>query len=471
MDTIIETIIKMLLGGLFSLADYLSLHVLLCLIPAFFIAGAMVVFIPQDIIVKYMGKDSPRYIAYPVASISGLLLAVCSCTVLPLFAGIKKKGAGLGPAMTFLFAAPAINILAITYTGVLIGMDIAISRAVLAIVFSIIIGLLMEFIFREKKTVENKMKEDIIEEGSSTKLNDTKDERVNLESKEKERSVNWNKAAQISLVSIFLVISVSLAVLNEGLLLRLGIVRIVLVQSIIWGIGIVLLITSMLFIKNITLNIFLGLLYFLFTGTSQISYFDAPPNEVSESALNRSLEYFLSESYKVELLNMIMKAVLAIVVVIIIAIYSFKKLKREDLRYWMEETWDFVKKIFPILILGVFLAGFIGVLIPKELIQSLVGRNTVVANFIGAAFGIIAYFPTLLEVPIARLFLDLGMARGVLLTYLLADPELSIQSILVTRRFIGNGKTAVYVGLVTIFTVLAGLLFGLLIANEGIAFI
>ena len=138
---------EVLFGGVLSLADYLSLHVLLCLIPAFFIAGAMVVFVPKEAIVKYMGKDSKRIIAYPVAAISGLLLAVCSCTVLPLFAGIKKKGAGLGPAMTFLFSAPAVNILALTYTGTLIGMDIAIARAVLALAFAIIIGLIMELIF------------------------------------------------------------------------------------------------------------------------------------------------------------------------------------------------------------------------------------------------------------------------------------------------------------------------------------
>ncbi|MCK4844728.1 MAG: permease, partial [Candidatus Heimdallarchaeota archaeon] len=153
-------VLEMLLGGVYALADYLSLHVLLCLIPAFFIAGAMIVFVPKDTIVKYMGKDSKRIVSYPVAAISGLLLAVCSCTVLPLFAGIKKKGAGLGPAMTFLFAAPAVNILALTYTGTLIGMDIAIARAILALIFAILIGLIMEFIFKEKHIKEEERNEE-----------------------------------------------------------------------------------------------------------------------------------------------------------------------------------------------------------------------------------------------------------------------------------------------------------------------
>jgi len=134
------------------------------------------------------------------------------------------------------------------------------------------------------------------------------------------------------------------------------------------------------------------------------------------------------------------------------------------------ETWIFVKKIFPYLILGVFLAGLLRQLIPPEFIQSIAGRNTVMANLAGVTFGVVAYFPTLMEVPIAQMFLELGMSRGVLLAYLLADPELSIQSILVTRKFIGDKKNFVYVLLVMIFTVLAGLLFGLIVSHEPITF-
>jgi uncharacterized membrane protein YraQ (UPF0718 family) len=137
----------------------------------------------------------------------------------------------------------------------------------------------------------------------------------------------------------------------------------------------------------------------------------------------------------------------------------------------MRETWIFVKQILPYLIIGVFLAGLLAVLIPKEFIQNLVGENTVIANLIGVSFGVVAYFPTLMEVPIAKMFLELGMSRGVLLAYLLADPELSIQSILVTRKFIGDKKNIVYVLLVIIFTVIAGLLFGLFISGESIKFI
>ncbi len=165
------------------------------------------------------------------------------------------------------------------------------------------------------------------------------------------------------------------------------------------------------------------------------------------------------------------KAVLSLIVAIVIIIYVIKNLEREEVKEWMRETWSFVKMIFPYLIIGVFIAGVLGEIIPENFIQNLVGENTVVANIIGVLFGVIAYFPTLMEVPIARMFLDLGMSRGVLLAYLLADPELSIQSILVTRKFIGDKKNLVYILLVIIFTVIAGLLFGLIVSKEPIGFI
>ena len=165
------------------------------------------------------------------------------------------------------------------------------------------------------------------------------------------------------------------------------------------------------------------------------------------------------------------KTALSIAVALVITIYVIKKVEKEEGKEWMRETWAFVKQIFPFLILGVFLAGILSVLIPADFIQDLVGENTVIANLIGVLFGVVAYFPTLMEVPIAKMFLNLGMSRGVLLAYLLADPVLSIQSVLVTRKFIGDKKNFVYLLLVIVLTVLAGLLFGLVISNEPIQFI
>lgn len=138
-------------GGINGLIEYLSAHVLTCLVPALFIAGAIAAFVSQAAILKYFGPQANKAMSYGVASVSGAILAVCSCTVLPLFAGIYKRGAGLGPAIAFLFSGPAINVLAIVYSAKLLGYDIGLARAIGAIVFSVVIGLIMAFIYRREK--------------------------------------------------------------------------------------------------------------------------------------------------------------------------------------------------------------------------------------------------------------------------------------------------------------------------------
>jgi uncharacterized membrane protein YraQ (UPF0718 family) len=139
-------------------------------------------------------------------------------------------------------------------------------------------------------------------------------------------------------------------------------------------------------------------------------------------------------------------------------------LTEQEIANWLWETWKFVKQIFGLLIVGVFLAGVAKALIPEAWVENLAGRNTITANLIGVLFGVFMYFPTLVEVPIARMFLDLGMHRGPLLAYLIADPALSIQSIMVTGRILGNKKTLAYIVLVSLFSTLAGYIFGLVLA-------
>lgn len=150
-----EFFIDLLRGGVDALQEYLSAHVLTCLVPAFFIAGAISVFLSQAAILKYFGPRAKSWLSYSVASISGVILAVCSCTVLPLFGSIYKRGAGLGPAITFLYSAPAINVLAIVYTARLLGYDLGIARAVGAIIFAVVIGLIMAFIYRKEETTKD----------------------------------------------------------------------------------------------------------------------------------------------------------------------------------------------------------------------------------------------------------------------------------------------------------------------------
>jgi hypothetical protein len=148
----LDFFVNLLHGGVDALAEYLSAHVITCLVPAFFIAGAIAAFLSQASVLKYFGPKAKKLVSYSVASVSGTILAVCSCTVLPLFGGIYKRGAGLGPAITFLYAAPAINVLAIVYSAKLLGYDIGIARAIMAILFSVVVGLIMAFIYRKEQS-------------------------------------------------------------------------------------------------------------------------------------------------------------------------------------------------------------------------------------------------------------------------------------------------------------------------------
>ncbi|MHA1304452.1 MAG: permease [Candidatus Heimdallarchaeaceae archaeon] len=418
----------------------------------------MITFIPKEAVLKYLGKGSKKIIAYPAAAIAGFLIAVCSCTVLPLFAGIKKKGAGLGPAITFLFSAPAVNILALMYTGGLIGADIAIARAILALIFSMLIGYIMELLFpeKEKKALKDEQRE------KSEILNSNEDNNVNLDRELTEqkntRTFDLKKFLNIVLATSGVVSGILLLTFDYELLTKLGFHQPYIFQTILWLVGILVLVTLSFVYQNSSVVLFLWLIYTLFTGTSQITYFTSD-----------TLIFNLAITPTVS--NMIAKALLALIVTGIVVIYANKKFEKEERREWMKETWNFVRSILPLIIIGVFIAGMLGVIIPEEWVEAVVGKNSVIGNLTGVLFGVFMYFPTLMEVPIARMFLDLGMARGVLLAYLLADPELSIQSILVTRKYLGDRKNLVYVVLVIFFTVIAGLLFGLIVSKEPITWI
>ena len=165
-----------LMESFYMLQDYARQHVILCLVPAFFIAGAIANFVSQASVMKYFGAKANKVLAYSVASVSGTILAVCSCTVLPIFASIYKCGAGIGPATAFLYSGPAINILAIILTARVLGLELGIARAVGAVVFSVIIGLLMHFIFRKEEQTKQKAPDIVLPEeakGSRSLLKNT----------------------------------------------------------------------------------------------------------------------------------------------------------------------------------------------------------------------------------------------------------------------------------------------------------
>lgn len=442
MSSVLSYVGMLLSSGFTGLLDYLAAHVLLCLVPAFIIAGFLSSMIPKEAITRYLGPKASKWISYPASALGGFILAVCSCTILPLFAGIWKRGAGLGPAITFLFVGPAINILAITYTGAAIGFDIAIARLVLSIIFGILIGLMMAWIFRK-------------EEAKRTQ--------ENAENGLFDGHVKVNKAVWILFamligtlivgtlqVDLFVKVfaSLELGMNPSGALLQaLGKVNL----SFQGFVLIVMLVIIGVFSYKGFNNIFDGFnnwtyasIAFIFL-TVLVASVSVPVGATAVGINGR----LIGET----------------ILLALIAWLAAKSFTKDELTGWIWETWKFVKQIFPLLIVGVFAAGIVRVIIPETWVQAVAGRNTIWANMIGVLFGVFMYFPTLVEVPIAKMFLDLGMARGPLLAYLLADPELSLQSILVLNGIMGRKKTFVYVGLVAVLTTIAGYIFGLVLAS------
>lgn len=357
-----------IMEGFYMLQEYAREHVLACLIPAFFIAGAIACFISQGAVLKYFGAKANKLLSYSVASVSGSILAVCSCTVLPLFAGIYSRGAGIGPATAFLYSGPAINVLAIILTARVLGWKLGLARAVGAILFSVITGLLVAFLYR---------KDDQARVTGEIALPD----------EEKERPLWQNGLYMLVLVLILIFAAWGKPAEPAGFWNA--------VYRIHWPIAVGLLIA----------------------------------------------------------LGVILKA-------------WFSK---EEVIQWGDSTWGFAKQILPLLFGGVLVAGFLlgrpghEALIPGHYIESLVGGNSVWANFSASVVGAFMYFATLTEVPILEGLLGSGMGHGPALALLLAGPALSLPNMLVIRSVMGTQKTLVFVGIVIVLSTVAGLLFGAIV--------
>jgi len=448
MVNIPQYLVTLLQTGLGSLAAYLAAHVLLCLLPAFFIAGALSALFPKEAITRFLGRNTPKWISYPASALGGFVLAVCSCTIMPLFASIYKKGAGLGPAITFLFVGPAINILAISLTGVAIGMDIALARVVLSIAFGIGIGLLMAWIFR---------KDDAAHDAATN-------------------NSAFGAAATVP-AHVWLFFALLLGTLIAGTL-QVGVLTnsyLTFTVGEAWAPGFQAWLDRLvppdpaLGIEGVSIHgVFLiGLLALIgVTAWKGLSTVDEGYNRWTPVALGLVTFTIVVASFKIAVksqgLSIGITGKLLAEIVLLAGIWgmAIKKFETYEIQEWLWEMWRFVKQIIPLLLVGVFLAGMARAVIPAAWITTLAGRNTLWANLAGVFFGVFMYFPTLVEVPIAQTFLSLGMQRGPLLAYLLADPELSLQSILITQSVIGKKKTWVYVGLVAVFSTLAGLIFG-----------
>jgi len=455
---ILEFSLQLFFSGLGNLAAYLAAHVLLCLLPAFYIAGAMTALIPKETVTRFLGRNTPKYISYPASAAAGFLLAVCSCTVIPLFAGIYKKGAGLGPAITFLFVAPAINILALVYTGGVIGTDLAVARLLLSLAFGIGVGILMALIFR-KEDAEHDRATDAMFAGQAAMRRTAVVFMLVLVallvSGTFQIDLLKHTYAQIELPingmdtfqsKLYHLVPFDPARGEEGVTAQ---------GAILIGMLALIGLTSWKGIERIHegYNTWTWISIGLVALTLLVAALAMTPHA---GGLTLSLTgKFFGVLLSVVILGSMLKT----------------NLEEDETRDFLWESWKFVKQIFPLLILGVFAVGVIRELIKPEWIEAIAGSNTLLGNFVGVVFGVFMYFPTLVEVPIAQMFLDLGMHRGPLLAYLISDPELSLQSILITAAIIGRLKAWTYVGWVALFSTLAGLIYGAWVNGASIALV
>jgi hypothetical protein len=401
---------------------YAREHVVLCLLPAFFIAGVISVFVSQGSVLRYFGANAKKWLAYTVAAVSGTILAVCSCTILPLFSSIHKRGAGLGPAIAFLYSGPAINILAIILTARILGFEMGVARTVGAVSFSVIIGLIMAFIYRKEEKAK-------------------KEEQMNIDALPEKRPMwqtsfhfftlvlilvfaNWGKPAEGDTSSTWYHIWANKWYITGffGLMLGYSLIKILKIKW-QWILGAVVI-----------------------TATSAI----LASNFIDNDKLSHLVPMLVG--------------------IISLSVITFKDKNEPENREWTLATWDFAKQILPLLVIGIIAAGFllgsthdgktIAGVIPDVWISGLVGGNSVFSNFFASVVGAFMYFATLTEVPIVQGLLAAGMGKGPALALLLAGPSLSLPSMLVIRGVIGMQKTVVYVSLVVVMATVTGLIYG-----------
>ncbi len=396
-----------LMEGLHLVKWYAREHIILCLVPAFFIAGAIAAFVGKASVMKYLGAGAGKVQAYGVASVSGSILAVCSCTILPLFAGIYRMGAGLGPATAFLYAGPAINVLAIILTARILGLELGIARAVGAIFFSIIIGLLMHLLFRQEE-IEKAKVPIALPEGKAT------------------RSLWQNGLYFGAMVAILIFANWGKASDTAGLWYA--------IYSVKWIItGVVSILLAVILIA------WFGLIWW----------------KVFSAVVGTAVLAFIFPHQP-----MIPFAVAVIGLSIIIST------NKGETGEWFDQSWGFAKQILPLLFLGVLVAGMLlgrpghDGLIPSGWISASVGGNSLGANLFASVAGAFMYFATLTEVPILQGLIGSGMGKGPALALLLAGPALSLPNMLVIRSVMGTKKTMVYVALVVIMATISGLIYG-----------
>jgi hypothetical protein len=341
--------LELISAGLLALKEYIALHVLTCLIPAFLLAGAMVSFISKEAIIKYLGSSTNKLKSFSLASVASFFIAACSCTVIPVASGIYYQGAGIGPAFIFLWVAPAANILAIIYTGSILGAKMVASRIIAAFSMAFIVGAVMSFIFRKEESKRTQYKADA-------------------------------KAEIIAKKDIFLLLLILASLLSPNYLIQKG------------------------------------------------------------PYLHKVIIWFIAS--------------------VIMFVYAFKVKALDEIKRWLKESWWFVRIIFPLLLLGVFIVGVIGKLLPQEVIQKWLGGSGIRASWLATVLGQIMYFATMTEAPFVDTLMKLGMGKGPALALLLTGPGMSLPNMLAIAKVFGIKKAGVYILLIMILGTLVGWFFG-----------
>lgn len=402
--------------ALYLLQWYARNHTLACVVPAMFIAGGIASFFSKEAVLRHLGPKANRVEAYSVASVSGTVLAVCSCSVLPMFAGIYRVGAGLGPASAFLYSGPAINVMAIFLTARVLGYDLGIGRLIGSVAFAVIIGLVMAAIFRKEEEQRT---------AAVMALPETPPAKRSL----------WQTSLFFAAMIAFLVFSdwanPSQTVFHkkDGTRMQVSVMlettetfRVQIEEPVgDWRKGQKLMLSKADVARTERL---------------------APPSYQWAVWVYDHRWWFAGACFL---------ATLAMV---------RAWFEREEVSQWMGQTWDFAKSIIPLLFGGVLITGFVSALIPEEMVARWVGGDSFQANMVASVIGAMWYFATLTEIPILEALLGLGMGRGPALTLLLAGPALSVPSIAVIYSVVGFKKTAVFVLLTIVMSAMVGMAFG-----------
>ncbi|MDI6850363.1 MAG: permease [bacterium] len=345
-----EFLLKILEGGIYAIIDYIGKHTITCLVPAFFLAGAMVTFVNKNKVLQYLGSTSHKALAYILAIVGSFLIAACSCTVIPVASGLYFAGATIGVAFIILWVAPAANVLALAYTGSILGAKMAGVRILAAVLVAVLVGLVMDLVFgKEIRDVPQAPKH-------------VADEPL------------------LSLKHLILMVLVLFSLLMPNYLVRTG--------------------------------------------------------------------------------PYIYKVLVFLAFASVVVVYSLFTLKSEEVKIWLSETWWFVKIIFPLMLLGVFIVGIVGVLLPHEVVTKLVGKNNASSSFFATLFGAISYFATMTEAPFVDKLMKLGMAKGPALALLLTGPGLSLPNWIAIARVFGVKKALLYVPLIVLLGTFLGVIFG-----------